>query len=59
MNLFNFTAAQWTQNYAKIVTEDDKVAKLQEMGFDETTCRDALSRYGFDEQLALNFLLGG
>jgi len=29
------------------------------MGFDEQTCRDALSRYGFDEQLALNFLLGG
>jgi len=30
-----------------------------EMGFDEQTSRDALARYEFDEQLALNFLLGG
>jgi hypothetical protein len=29
-----------------------------EMGFDEQTSKDALSRYGFDESLALNFLLG-
>jgi len=35
LNLFNFTAAQWTQNYAKVVTEDDKVKKLMEMGFTE------------------------
>ena len=35
INLFNFTAAQWTQNYAKVVTEDDKVQKLMEMGFEE------------------------
>ena len=60
MNLFNFTAKQWTQNYAqkKLSTDDDKVQNMMAMGFDEQQCRDALARYGFDEQLAINYLLG-
>jgi hypothetical protein len=30
-----------------------------EMGFPEDVCREALERYDMDENLALNFLLGG
>jgi len=30
-----------------------------EMGFPEDECRKALERYDFDENLALNYLLGG
>ena len=30
-----------------------------EMGFPEEMCREALERYDMDENLALNFLLGG
>ena len=30
-----------------------------EMGFPEDVCAEALERYDGDEQLALNFLLGG
>jgi hypothetical protein len=30
-----------------------------EMGFDEDTSKNALERYDFDENLALNYLLGG
>jgi len=59
IKLFEFTAKQWTENYAREITPDDKVRKLMEMGFPEDMCRDALNRYDFDENLALNFLLGG
>lgn len=37
----------------------DKVKKLMEMGFPEDVCKEALERYDGDENLALNFLLGG
>ena len=37
----------------------ENLGKLMEMGFPEDMCRDALNRYDFDENLALNFLLGG
>lgn len=30
-----------------------------EMGFPEEMCKEALERYDFDENLALNFLIGG
>jgi len=36
-----------------------KAKKLMEMGFPEETCTEALERYDGDEQLALNYLLGG
>ena len=48
----------WTENFAKEVTAEDKVKKLMEMGFTEDQCKDALQRYDFDENLALNYLLG-
>eukprot|EP00349_Pseudokeronopsis_sp_Brazil_P000151 CAMPEP_0202958378 /NCGR_PEP_ID=MMETSP1396-20130829/2736_1 /ASSEMBLY_ACC=CAM_ASM_000872 /TAXON_ID= /ORGANISM="Pseudokeronopsis sp., Strain Brazil" /LENGTH=50 /DNA_ID=CAMNT_0049676425 /DNA_START=438 /DNA_END=590 /DNA_ORIENTATION=- len=49
----------WTENYAKEQTFTDKVKKLMEMGFPEDICKEALERYDFDENLALNYLLGG
>lgn len=30
-----------------------------EMGFTEDQCKEALARYDYDENLALNYLLGG
>lgn len=57
--LFEYTAKQWTENFAKEKTLDDKVKNLMEMGFPEDMCREALQRYDYDENLALNFLLGG
>lgn len=42
IKLFEFTAKQWTENYAREMTPDDKVKKLMEMGFPEDMCRDAL-----------------
>ena len=33
IKLFEFTAKQWTENYAREITPDDKVKKLMEMGF--------------------------
>lgn len=56
---FNAKAAEWTESYAKEVTPEDKVAHIMEMGFEEEVARDALARYDFDENMAINFLLGG
>jgi uncharacterized UBP type Zn finger protein len=47
------------QNYAQEIDIKVKVAKLMEMGFPEEVCVEALERYDGDENLALNFLLGG
>ncbi len=49
----------WTENFAREKTVDDKIKQLMEMGFSEDMCRDALQRYDNDENLALNYLLGG
>lgn len=57
--MWEYTAKTWTENFAKEITNDDKVKRLMEMGFPEDMCKDALARYDFDEQLALNYLLGG
>lgn len=48
----------WTENFAKEVTSEDKIKKLMEMGFSEDQCKEALNRYDYDENLALNYLLG-
>lgn len=47
------------QNYAQEIDMNAKIAKLKEMGFPEETCKEALERYDGDENLALNYLLGG
>lgn len=57
--MYEFTAKSWTENFAREVTHADKIKNLMEMGFTEDQCKDALERYDFDENLALNFLLGG
>ena len=59
VKLFEFTAKQWTENYAKEVDTEAKIKTLMEMGFDKDLCKEALERYDYDEQMALNFLLGG
>jgi len=45
---FNAKAAEWTENYAKEITNEDKVTKIMEMGFPEDVAREALARYDFD-----------
>ena len=57
--LFEYTAKLWCENFAKEATIGDKVKRLMEMGFEEQICKEALERYDMDENLALNFLLGG
>ena len=47
------------QNYAQEVDIKAQIAKLMEMGFPEDVCAEALERYDGDENLALNYLLGG
>lgn len=54
---FNRKAAEWTQNYAREVTPEDKVAHLMEMGFPEEQCRAALENANYDQTVALNMLL--
>lgn len=54
---FNRKAAEWTTNYAREVTMDDKVQHLMEMGFAEDQCREALERANGDQTVALNYLL--
>lgn len=58
-DLYQETAKFWTQQYAMEVTDEEKIKKMMEMGFDEDTCKDALERYDFNEELAINYLLGG
>ena len=48
MEAFKRKAAEWTQNYAKEVTMDDKVAHLMEMGFAQEQCQEALDRANGD-----------
>lgn len=57
LDAFNRKAAEWTQNYAREITEDDKVNHLMEMGFDAQQCREALQRAAGDQTIALNYLL--
>jgi len=57
--LFDYTAKQWTQNYATEAKGNETLNRLLEMGFPEADCRKALERYDNNEELALNYLLGG
>ena len=57
--MYNLTAKQWVQNYAQEVDIKAQISKLMEMGFPEDVCKEALERYDGDENLALNYLLGG
>jgi uncharacterized UBP type Zn finger protein len=57
--MYDLTAKQWVQNYAQEKDIKQQIKKLMEMGFPEDVCAEALERYDGDENLALNFLLGG
>ena len=47
------------ENFAKEVTQEDKIKQLMEMGLDAEIFKEALQRYDWDVSLATNFLLGG
>eukprot|EP00357_Protocruzia_adherens_P024786 CAMPEP_0114979008 /NCGR_PEP_ID=MMETSP0216-20121206/4126_1 /TAXON_ID=223996 /ORGANISM="Protocruzia adherens, Strain Boccale" /LENGTH=192 /DNA_ID=CAMNT_0002340273 /DNA_START=42 /DNA_END=620 /DNA_ORIENTATION=- len=56
--LFQKTAKFWTQTYANPKNDNAaKIRKLMEMGFTEDVAKDALMRYDWDENLAINYLL--
>jgi ubiquitin-conjugating enzyme (huntingtin interacting protein 2) len=60
---FESTAKYWTETYAAPPGDEEsehekKVNKLMEMGFDETQCRGALEKAGWDEAKAVNMLFG-
>ena len=57
--LYNLTAKQWVEQYAQEIDITKKMKTLMEMGFPEDVCKEALERYDGDENLALNYLLGG
>ncbi|CDJ38754.1 ubiquitin-conjugating enzyme, putative [Eimeria necatrix] len=59
-DLFQKTARHWTETFAMNSTEsqEDKVKKLADMGFDKETARTALMNANWDETSALNSLLG-
>ncbi len=56
--LFMTTAKYWTENFAKPEpSKEEKIKKLIDMGFAKLLSEEALQRYDFNEELALNYLL--
>jgi ubiquitin-conjugating enzyme (huntingtin interacting protein 2) len=58
---FDRTAARWVQQYAtpkSDTSKEDAVGRVCEMGFDRDSARRALEKYEWDEQAAVNDLLG-
>jgi len=60
INEFNKTAKFWTDSYAteSSTCKDELVDKICEMGFSADDARKALETHGWDEQAAVNSLLG-
>lgn len=58
--LFQRTARHWTETFAMNShdSQEDKVKKLTDMGFEAESARAALMRHNWDETSALNSLLG-
>ena len=57
-DLFKSTAAYWTENFARPEkSKEEKLMKLVDMGFSKPMSEEALQRYDFNEELALNFRL--
>ena len=61
IDTFRNTAKFWTETYAlpREVSTDAAVARLAEMGFEETQAKEALEKHGGDEGAALDALLNG
>lgn len=55
---FKKTAKHWTETYANEKGKDVAVQKVCEMGFSAEEAREALEKSGWDEQAAVNRLLG-
>lgn len=58
--LFKQTAKYWTETFANEVksSNEEKIAKIAEMGFTREQAAEALEKHGGDETSALNALLG-
>jgi ubiquitin-conjugating enzyme (huntingtin interacting protein 2) len=55
---FDQTAKFWTETYAKESSKDDAIDRVCAMGFDKDSARKALEKHGWDENAAVNSLLG-
>mmetsp|Transcript_3511 Transcript_3511/g.6651 ORF Transcript_3511/g.6651 Transcript_3511/m.6651 type:complete len:194 (-) Transcript_3511:204-785(-) len=55
---FNKTAKFWTESYANATSKDNMVLRICEMGFSAADARKALENNAWDEQAAVNSLLG-
>jgi ubiquitin-conjugating enzyme (huntingtin interacting protein 2) len=56
---FDRTAKFWTESYAKPTSKEDAISRVCEMGFDRESARKALEKSGWNEEAAVNSLLGG
>jgi ubiquitin-conjugating enzyme (huntingtin interacting protein 2) len=56
---YQSTAKYWTETYASGNSEDEAIKKLVEMGFEVEQCKEALKKFGGDENKALDSLLAG
>ena len=57
---FKKQAKEWTEKYANpAAVENAKISKLTDMGFTPEQAREALVKVGWDEEAAINSLLGG
>ena len=57
---FKKQAKEWTDKYANpAAVENAKMSKLTDMGFTKEQAREALVKVGWDEEAAINSLLGG
>jgi ubiquitin-conjugating enzyme (huntingtin interacting protein 2) len=55
---FNRTAKFWTETYAKEMNQEDAITRVCEMGFDRESAKQALEKHSWDENAAVNELLG-
>jgi ubiquitin-conjugating enzyme (huntingtin interacting protein 2) len=55
---FDRTAKYWVEQYATPSNKDEAVDRVCEMGFDKESARRALEQHEWDEQAAVNDLLG-
>jgi len=56
---FDRTAKFWTESYAKPSSKEDAISRVCEMGFDRDSARKALEKHSWNEEAAVNALLGG
>ena len=58
---FDRTAKSWVEQYASPksdASKEEAVGRVCEMGFDKESARNALEKHKWDEQAAVNDLLG-